>query len=72
MKPTRQICDAFMRAIKEGSIPFGYYGPETCRWATPEEMRRFGLEYCSRRVNSTGTPSMLWQNGGDANAKDWI
>jgi hypothetical protein len=27
MKRTRQIYDAFMRAVKEGSIPFGYYGP---------------------------------------------
>ena len=46
MKRTRQIYDAFMRAIKEGSVPFGYYGPETCRWATPDEMRRFGLKDC--------------------------
>jgi hypothetical protein len=34
MKPVRQIYNALMRAIKEGSVPFGYYGPETCRWAT--------------------------------------
>ena len=46
MKRVRQIYDALMRAIKEDSIPFGYYGPETCRWATPDEMRRFGLEDC--------------------------
>jgi hypothetical protein len=46
MKRTRQIYNAFMRAVKEGSIPFGYYGPERCRWATPDEMRRFGLEGC--------------------------
>jgi len=32
MKRTRQIYNAFMRAVKEGCIPFGYYGPETCRW----------------------------------------
>ena len=38
--------DALMRAVKEGSVPFGYYGPETCRWATPDEMRRFSLEDC--------------------------
>jgi len=47
MKRTREIYDVFMRAVKEGSIPFGYYGPETCRWATPDEMRRFGLEDCA-------------------------
>ena len=35
-----------MKAVKEGWIPFGYYGPETCRWATPDEMRRFGLRDC--------------------------
>src|SRR5215469_6168002 len=46
MKRTREIYDVFMRAVKEGSIPFGYYGPETCRWATPDEMRRFGLKDC--------------------------
>ena len=46
MKRVRQIYDAFMRAIDEGSVPFGCYGPETCRWATPDEMRRFGLEDC--------------------------
>jgi hypothetical protein len=46
MKRVRQIYNAFMRAVKEGSVPFGYYGPETCRWATPDEMRRFGLEDC--------------------------
>jgi hypothetical protein len=33
-------------AVKEGCVPFGYYGPETCRSATPDEMRRFGLEDC--------------------------
>jgi hypothetical protein len=31
MKRVRQIYSAFMRAIKEGSVPFGYYGPETSR-----------------------------------------
>jgi hypothetical protein len=46
MKRVRQIYNAFMRAVKEGSVPFGYYGPETCRWATLDEMRRFGLEDC--------------------------
>jgi hypothetical protein len=46
MKRERQICNALMRAVKEGCVPFGYYGPETCRWATPDEMRRFGLEDC--------------------------
>jgi len=46
MKRTRLIYNAFMRAAKEGSIPFGYYGPETRRWATPDDMRRFGLKDC--------------------------
>ena len=46
MKRVRQIYNALMRAVKEGSIPFGSYGPETCRWATPDEMRRFGLKDC--------------------------
>ena len=31
MKRTRQIYNAFMRALKEGRVPFGYYGPETSR-----------------------------------------
>jgi hypothetical protein len=44
MKRMRQIYNALMRAVKDGCIPFGYYGPETCRWATSDEMRRFGLE----------------------------
>jgi hypothetical protein len=48
MKRVRQIYNVFMRAVKEGCIPFGYYGPETCRWATPDEMRRF-LSYGSHR-----------------------
>jgi hypothetical protein len=46
MKRVRQIYNVFMRAVEEGCIPFGYYGPETCRWATPDEMRRFGLKDC--------------------------
>ena len=46
MKRVRKIYNSLMRAVKEGSIPFGYYGPETCRWATPDEMRRFGLKDC--------------------------
>ena len=46
MKRVRQIYNSLMRAVKDGSIPFGYYGPETCRWATPDEMRRFGLKDC--------------------------
>ena len=37
MKRERQIYNAFMKAVKEGCVPFGYYGPETCRWATPDE-----------------------------------
>ena len=39
MKRARQIYDALMRAFEEGCVPFGYYGPETCRWATPDEAR---------------------------------
>ena len=45
-RQARQIYNTFMRAVRDGSIPFGYYGPETCRWATPDEMRRFGLKDC--------------------------
>ena len=36
MKRVRQIYNSLMRAVKEGSVPFDYYGPETCRWATPD------------------------------------
>jgi hypothetical protein len=46
MKGVKRIYNVFMRAVREGSIPFGYYGPSTCRWATPAEMRRFGLKAC--------------------------
>jgi hypothetical protein len=38
MKTIRKIYDVFMKATREGNVPFGYYGPETCRWATQEEM----------------------------------
>ena len=41
--PERKIYDVLMKATKEGTVPFGYYGPETCRWATQEEMQRLGL-----------------------------
>jgi hypothetical protein len=41
MKRERQIYNALMRAVKESCIPFGYYGPETCQWATLDEMRRY-------------------------------
>jgi hypothetical protein len=40
----RKIYDVFMRATEAGTVPFGYYGPETCRWATHSETQRFGLE----------------------------
>jgi hypothetical protein len=30
----------------DGSVPLGYYGAETCRWATQDEMQRFGLKAC--------------------------
>jgi hypothetical protein len=46
MKRVRKIYSSLMRAVKEASIPFGYYGPETCRWATPDETRRLGLKDC--------------------------
>ena len=55
MKRVRRIYNVFMRAVKEGSVPSGYYGPETCRWATPEEMRRFGLEDCPMVAKLTAT-----------------
>jgi|SRR6516225_11922310 len=31
MKCERQIYNALMKAVKEGCVPFGYYGPETSR-----------------------------------------
>jgi hypothetical protein len=40
----RKIWEVLMTATKEGTVPFGCYGPETCRWATQEEVRRFGLK----------------------------
>jgi hypothetical protein len=43
LQEMRKIWKVLMRATKEGTVPFGNYGPETCRWATQEEMRRFGL-----------------------------
>lgn len=42
----RRIWQTFMRTTKQGSVPSGYYGPETCRWATPEETKQFGLTRC--------------------------
>jgi hypothetical protein len=39
-----KIYDVLTKATKEGTVPFGYYGPETCRWATQQEMQRFSLK----------------------------
>lgn len=38
-----RVWKTLMRSTKDGCVPDGYYGPETCRWATPEETMRFGL-----------------------------
>ena len=46
MKAERKIYNVLMKATREETVPWGYYGPETCRWATREEMARFGLESC--------------------------
>jgi hypothetical protein len=32
-----------MRTTEAGIVPDSYYGPGTLRWATPEEVHRFGL-----------------------------
>lgn len=45
-KAEHRIWKVLMKATSEGTVPDGYYGPETCRWATPQEMRRFGLTDC--------------------------
>jgi hypothetical protein len=42
----RDIYDVMMKATDEGTVPDGYYGPSTVRWATPEGMRRFNLKEC--------------------------
>jgi hypothetical protein len=42
----RKIYDVFIKSVQENTAPFGHYGPETCRRATQEEMRRFGLKTC--------------------------
>lgn len=41
-----RIWQRLMRAIKADAVPPGYYGPETCRWATRDEIKRFGLKSC--------------------------
>ncbi len=40
------IYNVMMKATDEGTVPDGYYGPGTVRWATPAEMRRFSLKEC--------------------------
>jgi len=42
--PEYRIWKTFMYATKHGLVPDGYYGPETCRWATRDEVLRFGLK----------------------------
>ena len=44
--PERKIYDVLMNAVNEDTVPFGYYGPETCRGASQDEMLRFGLKAC--------------------------
>ena len=39
-----RIFTVFHQATGAGTVPDGYYGPETCRWATQEEVERFGLD----------------------------
>ena len=52
----RNIYDVFIKATKEGLVPFGYYGPETCRWATQNEMQQWGLDIA---------PLVHFDEGGD-------
>jgi hypothetical protein len=40
----RRIWKVLMHATEHELVPDGYYGPETCRWATHDEMLRFGLK----------------------------
>ena len=75
MKRARQIYNALMRAFEEGCVPFGYYGPETCRWATPDEMRRFGLEHCPmvhfrRERRSKGHAGLTRGHGGRSSRRN--
>jgi hypothetical protein len=61
MKRVRQIYNSLMRAVKEGCVPFGYYGPETYRWATPDEMRRFGRDApLWTRCAALASKTVLW------------
>ena len=45
-KAIRNIYDVLMKATNEGAVPDGFYGPDTCRWATQDEMRGFGVKDC--------------------------
>jgi hypothetical protein len=46
MKMERKIWRVLMKATEDETVPWGYYGPENCRWATREEMQRFGVKDC--------------------------
>ena len=56
MKRERQIYNALMRAVKEGCVPFGYYGPAFCsfRWAGT-----FAVPSHPIRIEERGVPASV-------------
>jgi hypothetical protein len=42
-KQAYRIWKMLMKSVEDGTLPQGYYGPKTCRWATSEEAESLGL-----------------------------